>query len=164
MLLFVVKSVNDKSRQAMEPMRKRTVSKLYNKENKTNSQVHYAQLDELFFLINKDSMAVIEWLNHYLDHMESKLNAKTFELEMMVFKRFIKFVGSELEIREMTTLVAIEYLNRETKCRNISAANKDLSILNLAWKWGVRHRGLPRENPFEPTGKCPMIESQGHAT
>jgi len=93
-------------------------------------------------------MAVIEWLNDYLDHMESKLSAKTFEQEMMVFKRFIKFVGSELEIKGMTIWVTMEYFEREAKRRTACAANKDLSILNRAWKWGTKRLGLPKETPF----------------
>jgi hypothetical protein len=137
-------------------MRDKTVSKPYDKENNTNSQVHHAQLDELFFLIDIDFITVIEWLNDHLDHMESKLLAKTFEQELTVFKRFITFVGSELEIREMTTLVAIEYFNSEAKRRTVSAANKDLSILNVAWKWGIKHLGLPTTNPFVLAEKYPV--------
>jgi len=137
----------------MMPIRKRRVSKLYSKENKTKSQVQHTELDERFFLFEEDNMVVIGWLNDYLDNMESKLSAKTFEQELMVCKRFIKFVGSELEIREMTASVAVEYFNREAKRRNIKAANKDLSILNVAWKWGVKRLGLPKTNPFVLTDK-----------
>jgi hypothetical protein len=146
----------------MTSVRERTVSRPYDKENKTNSQVHHAQLDERFLLIDKYSMPVIEWLNRYLGYMESRLLANTFEQKMMVFKRFIMFVDSELEISEMTALVAVEYFEREAKRRTACAASKDLSILDVAWKWGGKNLGLAKANPFVLTDKYPVDENQGN--
>ena len=109
------------------------------------------------------SMTVIDWLNEYLDHEEPLRAAKTFaEGKLAVSKRFCTFVGSEMEIGQMTSRVAMEYLRREANRRTPGAANKDRKNLIAAWNWGVKHRDFPVRNPFSLADKFPVDQKPKH--
>lgn len=103
------------------------------------------------------SLTVLAWLNEYLDHMESKVTAKTFAEEKVgVFKRFLGSIPPDVKVGQLSSITAIKYLNRVAKKRSGCAANKERKNLIAAWNWGVKHLGLPEPNPFSRTDKHPV--------
>ena len=79
------------------------------------------------------------------------LLARTVEQNFMVLKQFVLLVGSDLKIQDMTALIAVAYFEHEAKRWTINATNKDLSISNVDWKWGVKYLGMPKETPLKIT-------------
>jgi len=102
-------------------------------------------------------LTVLAWLNEYLDHMESKVTAKTFKEEKVaIFKRFLGSIPQDLEVGQVSSITAMKYLNRVAKRRTPCAANKERKNLMAAWNWGIKHLGLPEVNPFSRTDKHPV--------
>lgn len=126
-------------------------------------EIQQKELAENPILTDTAFLTVVEWLNGYLDDVEPKLTSKTFKEEKLaVFKRFLTFLPQDTEVGQVTSVIAMKYLNQVAKKRTGAAANKERKNLIAAWNWGVKHLELPDSNPFSRTDRHPVDQKPKH--
>lgn len=100
-------------------------------------------------MTDTDSLTVYELASEYLDHAKMTVSEKTYREEKVpACKRLIKELGPDMPVAEITPDICLRFLSKQAKDRSGNAANKDRKNLCAAWNWGVKYKGLSRDNPF----------------
>ena len=87
-----------------------------------------------------------EWAIRYLDFAEPKFVSKTYQEKRGAFKFFFQSIDKELSVEQLTAGIVLTHLQGQFNKRSGYAANKDCKNLVVAWNWGIKYMGLPREN------------------
>ena len=110
-----------------------------------------------------ESVSVEQWLQEYLDDVQDRYSAKTYEEKQGAFNRFAKQkeVTPDVLIERLTVTICRRFLKLQFKTRSGYAANKDRKNLAAAWGWGRNNiDGWPKmQNPFRLIKKYPEVRS-----
>jgi len=110
----------------------------------------------------------LEWATQYLSDAEGRLSKSTFDEKRAALRMLMAFLMSKgiqvqaVSVREITTQIALEYLNIQNRERSGYAANKDRKNLVRGWEWAKKYMtGFPVEskNPFHEIEKFREIRS-----
>lgn len=107
------------------------------------------------------SWTVLNWLNDYLDFVESRLTKKTYMEKKGTFNRLLRHFPGGTFLEDITVTSALKFLQQDFKSRSGYATNKDRKNLNTAWSWGRRYlQGFPSGlNPFHAVERFPEKRS-----
>jgi len=101
----------------------------------------------------------MNWSNEYLDYVERRFAAKTYQEKRSAFRRFLRFMQPDTPLTAIEPGDFLRHLEKEEAERSGYAANKDRKNLGAAWNWGRKYlRGFPQEpNPFLAVDKRPEM-------
>ncbi len=100
------------------------------------------------------SIDFVSFSNKYLELAASRFVNSTYQEKVALNRDFLQFIGSNLQVEEITARHIQDYLLEQTKKRGNNAANKDRKNLLAMWNWGQKILDLP-VNPVAKTYKLP---------
>jgi integrase len=103
---------------------------------------------------SQKSMDFISFSSKYLELAASRFVNNTNREKATLNRDFLQFIGSNLQVEEITARHVQDYLLEQAKNRGTNAANKDRKNLLAMWNWGQKILDLP-VNPVTKTYKLP---------
>ena len=79
----------------------------------------------------------VQFSEKYLDLAQGQVSKDTHDDKVRVTKRFLKHLGTNLPVMEITPEHLSNYLLAQAKERSANAANKDRKELHSMWNWGM---------------------------
>lgn len=106
-------------------------------------------------------LTVLGWVNHYLSAMKDrKLAESTLSEKVTAFETLMaedSCVTRDMAVADITVGMADACLRARMRTGSGYAANKTRKNLSAAWSWGVKHLGLPKDNPFASVDRFPEV-------
>lgn len=95
-------------------------------------------------------LTIMDLANEYLTDGKARWRSrKTYDEKRAAFKRFVSFLGPDVEVEDVSKDQARRYLLEQARSRSGYAANKDRKNLCHAWTWAGRFLpDGPTMNPF----------------
>lgn len=100
----------------------------------------------------KTLLDFVQFSEKYLDLAQGQVSEKTHDDKVRVTKSFLKHLGTNLPVIEITPEHVSNYLLAQAKERSANAANKDRKELHSMWNWGMAILDLPT-NPVSKVKK-----------
>ncbi len=96
------------------------------------------------------SWSILDWANEYLDFAKQRFVKSTYEEKVRTMRRLLKAIPPATLVEDLTTPMALRFLQAEAKNRSGYAANKDRKNVVAAWNWARKYLGqFPAiQNPF----------------
>ena len=110
-----------------------------------------------------DMVSLLEWCNKYLDFCVRYV-PKTYSEKKMILARLLAMEGLDvlMPAASFTPDMALGHLDGQFKERGGNAANKERKNLAAAYAWGVKFKGLPKDNPFMAVPSYPEHRVKRH--
>ncbi len=104
------------------------------------------------------TVCLFDWSAAYLDYAKIKFSEKTYKEKKAMFKLFLKQVGPDLPVENLTSKMVLDYILDQREHRSGYSVNKDRKNLVAAWNWGKEYMDppLPDRNPCR-VDKMPEI-------
>ena len=93
-------------------------------------------------LKSETDMAFLPLCNKYLDFVEPRMTAKTFDEKRSLCSRLVKVWGAGRSVYSITPEMVMEYLSQQAKARSNYASNRDRKNLLAMWNWGRKLLGV----------------------
>ena len=102
-------------------------------------------------------LMVRQWINVYLNDVQRRYTAKTYQEKRAAFKNFLIFSDPDEPVGNIDVKCAALMLQEQYDTRSGNAANKDRKNLASAWNWGMKFiTNFPDiPNPFLRIPKYP---------
>jgi len=113
--------------------------------------------------IPMESITIDQWLQEYLNDVQSRFSKNTYKEKRSAFDRLAKEkdVYPGMLIENLTVTICRKFLQGQFKNRSGNAANKVRKNLSAAWQWGRDNLEgwLKGENPFQVIKRFPEKRS-----
>lgn len=100
----------------------------------------------------KTLLDFVQFSEKYLNMAKGQVSKDTHDEKVRVTKRFLKHLGTNLPVKEITPEHIANYLLAQSEERSANAANKDRKELHSMWNWGMAILDLPT-NPVAKVKK-----------
>jgi len=105
-------------------------------------------------LESETDMAFLPLCNKYLDFVEPRMTAKTFDEKRSLCARLAKVWGAGRSVYSITPEMVMEYLSQQATARSNHASNRDRKNLLAMWNWGRKILGV-NHNPLTGIDQLP---------
>jgi len=93
------------------------------------------------------SVSFQELSTDYLKECRIKMQKNTWRNKASVYRRFLGFIGSDIEIEMITPKQISNFLQDRALADNNSCANRDLKEINAMFNWALNQKRINSGNP-----------------